>query len=179
MGVFAGCLVDGASFSNQYYVPGALVTLFGSRMGPLEGVGFRLENGVVPTTLAGTRVLVNGEPTPILYSSYWQVNAILPYSLSLYGQPTIQVESDKETTNLFPSTDVNAQPQLVQIFRSDPSSDRPAAALNQDGSINSPQNPAKPGSVVMLFGTGGGATVPPSVAGEVTPLTGLRCWLRM
>jgi uncharacterized protein (TIGR03437 family) len=45
-----------------------------------------------------------------------------------------------------------------------------AAALNQDGTLNSRQNPAKPGSVVALFGTGGGETVPPSVAGELTPL---------
>jgi uncharacterized protein (TIGR03437 family) len=45
-----------------------------------------------------------------------------------------------------------------------------AAALNQDGTVNSPQNPAQPGSTVVLFGTGGGQTVPPTVAGEVTPL---------
>jgi uncharacterized protein (TIGR03437 family) len=32
-----------------------------------------------------------------------------------------------------------------------------AAALNQDGSINSPSNPARPGSVVTLFASGGGA----------------------
>jgi uncharacterized protein (TIGR03437 family) len=31
-----------------------------------------------------------------------------------------------------------------------------AAALNQDGSINSPQNPATAGEVVTIFATGGG-----------------------
>jgi len=36
--------------------------------------------------------------------------------------------------------------------------------LNEDGTVNSPRNPAKRGSRVVLFGTGGGATVPPSVA---------------
>ena len=45
----------------------------------------------------------------------------------------------------------------------------PAAAINQDGTVNSPQHPAYPGSRVMLFGTGGGATNPPSIAGEITP----------
>jgi uncharacterized protein (TIGR03437 family) len=30
--------------------------------------------------------------------------------------------------------------------------------------------PAKPGSTVALFGTGGGQTNPPSLAGEITPL---------
>jgi uncharacterized protein (TIGR03437 family) len=42
--------------------------------------------------------------------------------------------------------------------------------LNQDRTVNSPQNPAKAGSTVMLFGTGGGQTNPPSVEGEITPL---------
>jgi uncharacterized protein (TIGR03437 family) len=45
-----------------------------------------------------------------------------------------------------------------------------AAALNQDGMVNSPQNPAQLGSTVMLFGTGGGQTNPPNVEGEITPL---------
>ena len=172
-GVFAGCVVDGASFGSADSVsPGAMVTLFGSRMGPVQGVEFQLESGVVPTTLAGTRVLVNGEPVPVLYSSYWQVNVILPYSLPLNSVPTIQVESDREAGNAL--TGARVASAGISIFRADPSPNRPAAGLNQDGTVNSPQNPAKPGSVVMLFGTGGGATVPPSVAGEVTPVGGLR-----
>ena len=63
MGVFAGCLVDAASFGNPDLIsPGAIGTLFGSRMGPREGVAFQLQNGRVPTSLSGTRVLVNGSP---------------------------------------------------------------------------------------------------------------------
>jgi|SRR5882724_6614487 len=46
----------------------------------------------------------------------------------------------------------------------------PVPWLNEDGTLNSPRNPAKKGSRVVLFGTGGGSTIPPSVAGEVTPL---------
>jgi len=61
-------------------------------------------------------------------------------------------------------------PSGITLFTLDSSGRGQAAALNEDGTLNSPQNPAKPGSVVMLFGTGGGATAPPSVAGEVTPL---------
>src|SRR6185295_10583662 len=61
-------------------------------------------------------------------------------------------------------------PSGISIFRTDASALRPAAALNQDGTINSPDHPAKPGSTIVLFGTGGGQTDPPSDAGEVTPL---------
>ena len=36
-----------------------------------------------------------------------------------------------------------------------------AACLNQDGSINGPDNPAEPEEVLTCFGTGGGPTDPP------------------
>ncbi len=164
-GPFAGCIVDAAGFGNAQTVsPGAIVSIFGSQLGPSQGVGFQLENGLVPTTLGGTQVLVNGEPAPLLYSSAAQLNLILPYSLVVGSQPTIQVVNNGTSANQM-SASVLAQG--ISIFSVGNSA---AAALNQDGTLNSPQNPAKAGSVVMLFGTGGGATVPPSVAGEVTPL---------
>lgn len=63
-----------------------------------------------------------------------------------------------------------AEAAAVSVFRLDDMPRGQAAALNEDGTVNSPRNPAKAGSRVALFGTGGGATIPPSVAGEVTPL---------
>ena len=169
MGVFTGCIVDAASFSGADSLsPGSIVTLFGSRMGPLDGVGFEFEDGRLPTTLGGTRVLVNGEAVPLLFASYWQVNAILPYSLPVSTWPEIHVESDGDGGNELTRSIV--QRAGIAVFRQNDSPSRLAAALNEDGTLNSPDNPAQGGSTVMLFGTGGGATVPPSVAGEVTPL---------
>lgn len=170
MGVFTGCMVDSASFGNPDSIsPGAIVTLFGSKMGPLEGVGFRLEGGHLPTTLGGTRVLLNDEPIPLLYASYWQVNAIIPYSVPVgVRKVQVQVESDGSKGNEIAVVEV--YPAGNSIFRLDDSARHPAAALNEDGTVNSQRNPAKPGSYMALFGTGGGATLPPSVAGEVTPL---------
>jgi len=169
MGAFAGCVVDAASFGNADTLsPGAIVTLFGSRLGPREGIGFHLADGRVPASLGGTQVLVNGEPAPILFSSYWQLNVILPYSLQVGTRPKIQVVSNGSAGNELESSVV--QRAGISLFRVDDSPSRPAAALNEDGTLNSPRNPAKKGSRVMLFGTGGGPTIPPSVAGEVTPL---------
>jgi uncharacterized protein (TIGR03437 family) len=39
--------------------------------------------------------------------------------------------------------------------------------VNQDGSINSPTNPASRGTAIQIYGTGGGPTSPPSYAGNV------------
>jgi uncharacterized protein (TIGR03437 family) len=169
MGVYAGCVVDAAEFAHaEMLSPGAIVTLFGSRMGPHEGIGFQLVDGGVPVSLGGTQVLVNGAPAPILFSSYWQLNVIMPYSLPIHGQTTIQVLSDFGAGNELGNSTV--QRAGISLFRLDESASRPAAALNEDGTVNSPRNPAKKGSRVMLFGTGGGPTLPPSVDGEVTPL---------
>jgi uncharacterized protein (TIGR03437 family) len=179
---YAGCVVNAAAYSEQNTLsPGEIVTIFGSGMGPRNGVSFQLENGRVPAALAGTRVLVDGQPIPILYASYWQVNAIIPYHLPVGRFSRFQIESDTGSGNelaLEPS-----RTSGLAAFTLDGSGMGPAAALNQDGTLNSPQHPAKPGSVIMLFGTGGGVTNPPSTAGEVTPLelrriqAGVEVWL--
>jgi uncharacterized protein (TIGR03437 family) len=44
------------------------------------------------------------------------------------------------------------------ILTQDPSGTGQAAAINQDGTVNSIANPAKPGSIVSLYVTGAGAT---------------------
>jgi uncharacterized protein (TIGR03437 family) len=161
----ARCVVDSPSFTNtQTISPGAIVTIFGSGMGPSQGVGYQLANGQVPVSLGGTQVLVNGTPAPILYSSYGQVNLILPYSLQVGSAPAIQVVTNGTPLNV--SSTAVVQPAGISIFQVNGS----AVALNQDYTVNSPQNPAQPGSTVMLFGSGGGQTDPPSVAGQVTPL---------
>ncbi len=167
-GIFAGCLVDAASFSEASPTPGGIVTLFGSRLGPEPGVAFELEGGRVPTEVGGVRVLIDGEPAPILFASYWQINAILPYSLVRRSRLNIVVEQNGGVSEPLPI--YIAERAVIELFRRNASSDHPAAALNQDGTVNTASNPAAPGSVVSLFGTGAGATVPPSEAGEVTPL---------
>lgn len=169
MGVYAGCMVDAASFGNSDQVsPGAIVTLFGSRMGPRDPVSFQLVNGRVPVVLGGTQVLVNGEPAPILFSSYGQLNLILPTSLTIHSAPTIQVVSNGSPGNGLHSSTV--YDTGLSLFRIDDSLTYPAAALNEDGTVNSPRNPTKKGSRLVLFGTGGGATMPTFAAGDVTPL---------
>jgi uncharacterized protein (TIGR03437 family) len=95
------------------------------------------------------------------------VNLVLPYDLPAGATATIQV-----ITNGMPLNQLSDLPIVaadITVFQVNGA----AIALNQDYTVNSPQNPAQPGSTVMLFGTGGGQTSPPSVAGEVTPL-GLR-----
>src|SRR5262249_33092508 len=48
-----------------------------------------------------------------------------------------------------------------------------AAALNEDGTLNSASAPAARGSVVQLFGTGQGAVIPDVPDGEAAPVGSL------
>ena len=49
----------------------------------------------------------------------------------------------------------------------------PVSALNQDGSVNTPQSPANRGSVVVFFVTGEGQTNPGGVDGRLNEFTRL------
>jgi len=51
------------------------------------------------------------------------------------------------------------------LFTTDGSGKGPVAALNQDGTLNSPANPASVGDVVTVYGTGFGVTTPISQDG--------------
>lgn len=56
------------------------------------------------------------------------------------------------------------------LFTADASGKGQGAILNQDGSVNTPNNPAQVGSVVALFGTGEGATNPSGTDGKLAGL---------
>jgi uncharacterized protein (TIGR03437 family) len=61
-------------------------------------------------------------------------------------------------------------PAVTGLFTADGSGHGQLAALNQDGTVNSSTNPAKPGSVVAVYMTGVGAMAPPIGDGQLGPL---------
>ncbi|MDQ6677906.1 MAG: SBBP repeat-containing protein [Acidobacteriota bacterium] len=125
--------------------PGELVTIFGVGLGPAPGIsGLPDSGGSYPTQLGGVQVLVGSKPAPLLYAGPNQINFQVPFQFYPY---TLQVIT--AATTLAPIQ--IAQRNSLGLFRLATGS---AAALNQDGSVNSAANPAAPGSVVSLFATG-------------------------
>jgi len=125
--------------------PGELVTIFGVGLGPALGVtGAPDSHGLYPTQLGGVQVLIGSKSAPILYAGPNQINFQVPFQSDL---STLQV---MKAGVAFPVIQISRRSSLG-LFRSVTGS---AAALNQDGTINSPSNPATPGSVVSLFATG-------------------------
>jgi uncharacterized protein (TIGR03437 family) len=68
------------------------------------------------------------------------------------------------------SLDAYSNHGRVGVFSLDGSGTGQAAALNQDGTLNSESNPAARGSIVVLYGTGLGPTNPTLPDGALGPL---------
>lgn len=161
---------NAASFLTGPIAPGELVTLWGLNLGPSNGASMVTDSaGNVATDLAGVQVYFNGFPAPLLYAQAQQINAQVPWELA--GQTTAEVHVEYNGAVSQTALPVVA-PSNPGFFRLSPGSLQ-GAIINADGTINSPSNPAKAGSTVSIYGTGGGATSPPGVTGGVAPLSPL------
>ncbi|HME09849.1 MAG TPA: hypothetical protein VKG25_22510, partial [Bryobacteraceae bacterium] len=111
------------------------------------------------------RVLFNGVAAPLLYESIGQINAVVPYEIA--GSPTVTVQIDDGVAQSDPQT-LPVAPSAPGLFTQNQTGQGDAAILNQDSSLNTPQNPASRGSIVQIFLTGEGQTNPPGITGELT-----------
>jgi uncharacterized protein (TIGR03437 family) len=163
---FTQRLSDGAFI--QAVSAGEIVTLFGQSMGPDTPAGVEIDaSGRISTETGGTRVLFDGIPAPLLYVSAGQVNAVVPWSVEGKASVEIEVEHNGQRSAAVELPVVEATPAL---FASDPWGIGQAAALNQDGTLNSRGNPAAPGSVIVLYATGLGPLDRPAEDGEIIPI---------
>jgi len=135
--------------------PGEIVVIYGSGIGPAQLVPFRPDPaGFVSTSLAGTQVFFNGIPAPIVYTSATQVAAVVPYRISGVAQLTVTYAPTQGVAVAM----VAGTAAAPGAFTANSSGKGQAAALNLDGSVNSPANPARIGSFISLFVTGEGQT---------------------
>ncbi len=147
--------------------PGELVAIFGAGIGPENATPAGLDaSGNFPLSLAGYQVSFDGFSAPIIYAGPDQINAVVPYAVA--GQAGTQVIITGPSGSSKSSMDVN--PTAPSLFTFDGSGTGALAALNQDGSLNTPDNPAAKGSTIVLFGTGAGLLDKQFPDGQVTGL---------
>ncbi len=157
-------ITSAASYGSNGVAPGELLVLFGGTLGPQNLTSFALENNTVPTVLAGTRVLFDGVAAPLIYTRSDQVSVIAPYTLEASATTRIVVEYLGFQSTPFVMPIVTSKPGLFTV---DGSGQGPAALLNENGSVNGPNNRAGKESIIVLYLTGGGAMTPGGVAGRV------------
>jgi uncharacterized protein (TIGR03437 family) len=136
-------VVSSATFEERPLAPGSLATVFGS-FGAVQA--------------PAVRVLVNGVAAPVSHVSSGQINFRVPEEAPVGEVPiAVEVSGTRVGERRF---DVRAvSPAVFVRDPADPA--RPAAVLNQDGSLNSESNRARPGDLIQIFATGHGATLAP------------------
>jgi len=142
-------------------VPAELISIYGPHIGSATPVTATAASGLLPTSLAGVQVLFDGMAAPLLYVSDSQINAVVLQSAPPNSSMTVQIVSNGVSSPSFPATVIAADPQVFQ------NSDGTAAAINQDGSVNSAVNPAQAGSIVSIWATGTGAIYPRPLDGQI------------
>lgn len=144
-------LVSAASFRGGAVAPGQIVTLFGDKLGGSALVTAQLANNRLTTQLDGTRVLFDGTPAPMVYTSASQISAIVPYNVAGKSQVRVTVERlgvESEAVQVPVSTSAPA------LFTANSSGTGPAAAITYPDA-----------RIAVLYGTGEGVSDP-------TPLDG-------
>jgi len=73
----AAGMANAGSYTGSAISPGEILTSFGSAFGPSSLTTYQWDpDGRIATSLAGTRVLFNGVPAPILYALNGQVSSL-------------------------------------------------------------------------------------------------------
>lgn len=158
-------IANGADRMPGVVAPGELIHIRGAGFGAAARGTYTGPGGGLPLTLSGTRVLVDGVAVPLLETAPNQIQAFLPFDIAGKSEVAIEVERDGvKTQRLVVGVDA-AAPGLFEA------PDRPgqALAVNQDGSVNTRNNPAVRGQVLVLYATGLGELEGPMGAGLPAP----------
>jgi uncharacterized protein (TIGR03437 family) len=152
------CVLDAAGLVRFGPVaPYQLLSLFGTNLGPEQGVA---ASDSSTSSLAGVTVTFDGTPGILLYVSQSQVNVAVP--VPAVGGPSLASMQIMVNGLASPSRQLPLTQMAPNLFVTVPPSDLAcpveiqtgsyvALAQNQDGSMNSCENPAKVGSVVSFF----------------------------
>jgi len=163
-------LTSGASFLPAI-APGSWFTIKGANLSPVASDTWdkSIVNGKLPASLDGVSVSIGGQPAYIYYVSPGQINAIVPNIPA--GQTTLSVTTPAGSSA---GVTVNVAAQAPAFFLWPGSQ---AVATRTDGTYavksgtfsGADTTAAHAGEVVILWGTGFGATTPAVGPGIQTP----------
>lgn len=176
-------VVNAASFARGPVAPGEIVTIFGSDLGPDCGAGrpecspdgvahaFYDEAGYLSNLAGSTKVFFDGIQAPMIYSSKYQVSAVVPYYVWFQDTTTLRVEHEGRASNDLQIPVAESAPGIFKAPFTFGERGRGIIVNAGDGSMNSAAAPAARGSIVTFFATGEGQTWPFGIDGRL-PRTG-------
>jgi len=126
-------IVNSATLAPGPIAPGEIISIFGAGFDPNQ-----------------TQLLFDGKPTTIFYAGTAQINALAPTDLAPNSITDIGIMVNGAKVADVSSQVVSAAPGLFTTGTGQ------AAAVNEDGTLNSESNPAARGSIVLIYATGQG-----------------------
>ena len=162
-------VVNGASFQTPV-VPNSWGTILGTALASTTDTWEKfIVNGKLPTTLDGVTVTVGGQTAYLYFISPGQINFIVPPVAP--GPQSVVVKTSAGSSAAFTVTVASSGPAFF------PWPNNQVVATRQDFSFAAKNGsfagattvPAKPGDVIILWGSGFGATSPQTPSGVVTP----------
>jgi len=172
--IVAGGVQNGASFQPGI-VPGSWLTIKGANLSPVASDTWdkAIVDGKLPTALDGVSVSVGSKPAYVYFISPGQINVQAP---DVGAGPVPVTVTTPSGTSVAMTATVAVQAPAFFLW---PGS-QAVATRNSDGSLavkagtfpGATTAPAKPGDVLILWGTGFGPTTPPVAAGIQVPSDG-------
>ncbi|HYL78262.1 MAG TPA: hypothetical protein VEU96_28865 [Bryobacteraceae bacterium] len=168
----AGAILNGASYALQApLAPGTLVAIFGSALADGSASAPAVP---LPTTLAGSSIVLAGRQAPLMYASGGQVNAMIPYGIAV--NTSQQVAASRGSSISVPQQ-ITVASAAPGIFTVDGSGKGQGIIVgvkaNGDQAVADPSHPVSAGDVLVIYCTGLGEVNPPLIAGNAASLTQL------
>jgi uncharacterized protein (TIGR03437 family) len=156
-------VTNGASFQAGF-ASATWVSIFGTNLSqttrPWQSSDF--VNGLLPSSLSGVSVTINGRAAYVEYISPTQVNVLAPDDATV-GAVQVQVTTAQATSNSFTAQKEQFAPAFFTIGGSYVAAQHADyTPVGKPGLIaGATSTPAKPGEIILIYGTGFGPTSPP------------------
>jgi uncharacterized protein (TIGR03437 family) len=145
--------------------PNGFVSIYGSNLSwnTRQLSNSDLQTGYLPKELGGVRVFLENQPVNLLYVSPGQVNFLIP-ATAISGKSRLWLARDGTAG---PEVILNLVEFSPVVFQLEGDT---VLATHTDGSLVTPESPAVPGQVLVIYAAGLGRTAPAQIAGKVADL---------
>jgi uncharacterized protein (TIGR03437 family) len=156
---------NAASLQSGPVAPGSVVSIFGSGLGPLSALTGTLQaSSIIASQLGDTQVFFDNTPAALFYVQDSQINAQVPFETA--GRTTVKMDVRIKGLSVG-STSIPIASAAPGIFTWNGGTGLAVAMNGSTLTLNGASTPAPQTSVVIVFGTGGGATNPSGVDGRI------------
>lgn len=158
----ADSIVNSATQTPEALAPNCMATIYGANLAfnTISTVPTAQPGSILPTSLDGVSVLVNGFFASMFFLSPTQINFLVPYDLTA-GIVTVEVVRQGASG---PSVKIQLNITSPGLF---PWNGNVAIAVHLNGTLISATAPAQAGEIVIVFADGLGRVTPDTESGRL------------